>query len=90
VAESAPAPTAAEPVAAVVLDEADPQAVAMGYVADASRVDTAKHANFVAGSRCDNCSLYQGQAGTENGPCPIYGGKLVAAGGWCSVWAKKA
>jgi hypothetical protein len=89
-AEPAPAPAAAEPTAAVVLDETDPQAVALGYVADASRVDTAKHPNFVAGSRCDNCSLYQGQAGAESGACPIYGGKLVASAGWCSAWAKKA
>jgi len=89
---AAPAPMPAPPSAGplTMLDENDPQAVALGYVADASQVDTAKHANFVAGSQCSNCALYQGQPGDAQGPCTIFGGKVVAAAGWCTTWARRA
>ncbi len=95
---AAPAPMpAAEPAAApaspvgtgTILDEAGPTAVALGYVADASQVDKAKHANFVEGSNCANCALYQGAAGSEAGPCPLFAGKQVAAKGWCASYVKK-
>jgi len=70
--------------------EGDPQAVALGYVSDASKVDKAKHANYVDGSMCGSCALYQGKAGDATGPCPIFGGKAVSAKGWCTSYAKKA
>ena len=37
------------------LDIHDPAAVALGYVENASQVDTKKFPQFVAGSNCDNC-----------------------------------
>jgi High potential iron-sulfur protein len=87
-APAAPAgPTATGPM---VDSAADPTAQALGYVNDASKVDKAKYANFVAGSACSNCALYQGQAGAEAGPCPLFAGKQVSAKGWCSSYAKKA
>ena len=49
----------------------DPQAVALGYVADASKVDKAKYPKFVAGSHCGNCALYQGAAGSAAGACAL-------------------
>ncbi len=73
-----------------VLDEKDPQAVALGYVADAARVPKAKYPNYAAGQVCSNCQFYQGKAGSAMGPCPLYGGKQVSAKGWCSAYAKKA
>lgn len=75
---------------APVLDEKDAQAVALGYVADASKVNKAKYANYAAGQACANCQFYQGKAGAAMGPCPLYGGKQVSAKGWCSAYAKKA
>ena len=75
---------------APVLDEKDPQAVALGYVADASKANKAKYPNYAAGQACANCQFYQGKAGSTMGPCPLYGGKQVAAKGWCSAYAKKA
>ena len=72
-----------------MVDEADATAVALGYVADAARVDTAKYPNFVAGSQCANCALYQGAAGSEAGPCPLFAGKQVSAKGWCASHVKK-
>jgi len=80
------------PVAATgpLVDEKDPAAVGLGYVANASNVDKAKYPQFVAGSNCANCALYQGVAGSTQGGCPLFAGKQVMAKGWCSAWAKKA
>ncbi|MEO8524596.1 MAG: high-potential iron-sulfur protein [Caldimonas sp.] len=82
--------TAREALAdAPVLDEKDPQAVALGYVADAARVNKAKYASYAPGQMCSTCQLFQGSAATALAPCPLYGGKKVAAKGWCSAYAKK-
>lgn len=72
-----------------MVDEKDPMAVSLGYVADASKVDKAKYPKHVAGQACGNCALYQGKAGAAAGPCPIFQGKQVSAKGWCSAYAKK-
>ena len=72
------------------VDEKDPQAVALGYVADAKRVDVKKYPKFAAGQNCANCALYQGKAADKAGGCPLFAAKVVAAAGWCSAWVKKA
>ena len=72
------------------LDPKDPQAAALGYVADASKVDKAKFPKFAAGQDCASCQLYQGKPGEASGPCPLCAGKTVAAKGWCSAFVKKA
>jgi anaerobic selenocysteine-containing dehydrogenase len=76
--------------AQALVDEKDGQAAALGYVADAKRVDTKKYPKFAAGQNCSNCALYQGKAADKAGGCPLFGSKQVAAAGWCSAWAKKA
>nr|WP_260464043.1 high-potential iron-sulfur protein [Burkholderia sp. Bp8963] len=75
--------------AAPVLSENDPTALALGYKADASKVDKAKFSRYQSGQTCANCQLYQGAAGSEMGPCSTYGGKLVFAKGWCNAYVKK-
>jgi len=85
-ASSAPAPAAST----AMVDEKDPQAQALGYLADATLVDTAKHKAFVAGSQCAACAQYQGKPGETTGPCTIFQGKQVAAKGWCSAFVRKA
>jgi High potential iron-sulfur protein len=47
---------------AAALTEADPQAVALGYKADASKVDKAKYPQYAAGAQCSGCNFYQGKA----------------------------
>lgn len=74
---------------APVLDEKDPQAVALGYVADAARVNKAKYPAYAVGQNCAACQFYQGRPDSPMAPCPLYGGKRVAAKGWCSAYAKK-
>ncbi len=70
--------------------ESDPTAAALGYKADAGKVDKSKQPKYAAGSNCANCSLYQGKPGATAGGCAIFPGKQVAAKGWCSAWVKKA
>jgi len=74
---------------APVLSEADPQAVALGYKADATKVDAAKYPQHVAAQVCGGCNFFQGKAGVAQAPCQLFAGKQVSAKGWCSGWAKK-
>ena len=71
------------------LDEKDPQSLALGYVADATKADTKKFPKYAPGQVCTNCALYQGKASDAWGGCPLFAGKQVAGKGWCSAWAKK-
>jgi hypothetical protein len=73
-----------------MLDEADPTAKSLGYVADAKKADAKKYKQWAAGNVCSNCQLYTGKANEAAGPCSIFPGKQVAAKGWCSAWVKKA
>jgi High potential iron-sulfur protein len=72
------------------LDEKDPQAVALGYVADTTKADQKKFPKHTKDQKCSNCALYQGKATDAAGGCPLFGTKQVAGPGWCSAWAKKA
>ena len=72
------------------VDPKDPQAAALGYVADAGKADKAKFPKYAAGQNCAGCQLYQGKAGDAAGPCAIFAGKKVEAKGWCSAYVKKA
>lgn len=76
--------------AAPALTEADPQAAALGYKADASKVDKAKYPQHAATQLCSGCNFYQGKAADAMAPCTLFAGKQVAGKGWCSAWAKKA
>jgi hypothetical protein len=67
------------------LDVKDSAAAALGYVEDATQVDSKKFPTYVKGSRCDNCLLLQGTTGAYR-PCNLFPGKLVSASGWCSGW----
>jgi len=72
------------------LAETDPQAVALGYKADTTKVDAKKFPKHAATQNCANCALFQAKAGDKTGGCPLFAGKSVTANGWCSAWAKKA
>ena len=72
----------------------EPLAQAMGYVHDASQVDTAKFPKRAgdAGATqfCNNCALFAGEADAEWAPCSICQNRLVAGVGWCNAWVAKA
>ena len=86
---AAAAATARTATAADTLKETDPAASALGYKADATKVDKAKSPSYVAGAKCSNCALFQAKATDATGPCAAFGGKLVAGSGWCAAYAKK-
>jgi hypothetical protein len=71
------------------LDPNDPTAKALGFVSDATKVDTKTHATFKAGQKCGTCAQYQGKPGDASAACTIFAGKSVPDGGWCQVWAQK-
>jgi hypothetical protein len=75
---------------AAAVSETDPTASALGYKADATKVDQAKFPKYAPPAACGNCSLYQGKAGAPDGPCAIFQGKLVSAAGWCSAYTAKS
>jgi hypothetical protein len=72
-----------------MLDEKAPNAQALAYVADNSRVDAARYPNFKPEQRCANCALFQAPPGAQAGGCPLFAGYQVAAAGWCSAWARR-
>jgi hypothetical protein len=75
---------------ATKVDPKDPQAAALGFVADATEADKAKYPKYAAGQSCGGCQLYQGKPGDAAGPCAIFGGKQVSSKSWCSAYTKKA
>jgi hypothetical protein len=83
---AARAARAAEAAQTAKVDVHDPQAVALGYVENASQVDTKKYPQYAPGSNCDNCLQLQGKPGNNYRPCTLFPGKLVAVAGWCSGW----
>ena len=76
-------------MAADMVAETDPQAGALGYKAESSKVDAKKYPTHAATQNCGNCALFQGKAGDKAGMCPLFAGKQVAAAAWCSAYAKK-
>jgi hypothetical protein len=90
VAATGAAFTTQRALAQAKLDEKDPQAVALGYAADSSKVDSKKYPKHAAAQLCNNCALWQSKPTDALGNCPLFAGKQVEAKGWCSAWAKKA
>ncbi|MET0543465.1 MAG: high-potential iron-sulfur protein [Variovorax sp.] len=76
--------------AAAPVTESDPQAAALGFKTDTTKVDQAKYPNHNATQMCNGCQLYQGKPADAAGPCALFAGKVVAGKGWCSAWVKKA
>jgi hypothetical protein len=72
------------------VDEKDPQAAALGYVADTTKADKKKYPKHTPDQKCGNCQLYTGKPKDATGPCSLFAGKHVTANGWCSAWVKKA
>ena len=76
--------------AASMVSETDPQSVALGYKADATKVDKTKYPKYAAGQNCGTCALFQGIRTNTAGGCPLFAGKQVSTKAWCSAYSKKA
>lgn len=72
------------------LDEKDPQAVALSYVADSAKADAKKFPKPDNAQLCNGCALWQSRPADVTGNCALFAGKPVSAKGWCSAWSKKA
>jgi len=90
VAAGSAALAATRAMAQAKVEESDPQAKALDYKADSTKVDTKKYPKHAATDKCGTCALYQGKAGDAAGGCPLFAGKVVGVNAWCSAWAKKA
>ncbi len=73
-----------------LLQEDNPTARQLGYVADAARADRQRFPQFAPGQSCRNCALYGGEAQDAQGGCQLFYGVEVKAAGWCSAWKPKA
>ncbi len=71
------------------LDPASPQAKALAYVHDTSKVDQKANPMHKPDQRCNNCIHWQAKPTDPWGGCGIFPGRSVAGPGWCKVWAKK-
>lgn len=90
VAVASTAVIASQAMAQAMVNEKDPQAAALGYVADTTKVDAKKYPKHAAVQKCLNCQLYTGKPADASGGCALFAGKQVAANGWCSAYVKKA
>lgn len=90
VAAGTSAVMASQAMAQAKVDPKDPQAVALGYVADTTKADGKKYPKHENAQKCSNCQLYQGKAADAWGGCSLFAGKQVAGAGWCSAYVKKA
>lgn len=70
------------------LDPKDPQAVTLGFVLAASKVDAAANPMYVSGQNCANCMQFLGDRSGTRGGCVLFAGKSIPAQGWCKVWRK--
>lgn len=70
--------------------EDDPQAQALGYKTDGTKVDIKKHSNYAASQSCSGCALFQGKSADNTASCTLFDNKLVSSKGWCGAWTKKA
>lgn len=78
-----------------LLDENSPQAKALNYKADSSKIVdktlmTERQGVQFKSQKCSNCGLYTGKPGEKQGPCAVFPGKMVSSNGWCTSWNKKA
>jgi len=71
---------------AVMLDESDPQALALGYHADGTKTDRVRFPNYARGDQCSGCTQFQTLVGESVGACKLFPDKRVAATGWCSAY----
>ena len=80
---------AAAAAPAKALDVNNPQAKALGYILDTTKVDAKANPMHKPDQHCGNCLHYQGKATDPVAPCAIFQGQTVVNKGWCKVWAKK-
>ena len=64
-------------------------AVALGFVADASGLDPRVQPAYTPGSRCADCFFFQGRRSNDAAPCTVFAGYRVPAAGWCREFSPR-
>lgn len=81
------------PAGTNAVPETDAVASALGYKADASKVDFARYPQRKKPESknqfCKNCALFT-PANKSWGKCQMITSGLVNANGWCGSWSKKS
>lgn len=76
-----------------LLKESDPTATALGYNANADKVDVKKWTKKAGpdgkSQNCSGCMFYTG-IDKKVGKCQIFPNNTVSANAWCNSWSKKA
>jgi hypothetical protein len=80
----------------VMVSAKDPQAVSLGYNANATKVDTKKWPKRAgaegAKQFCYDCQFFQAKTANPKAeaaaPCQIFMGKGVNSKGWCNTWTQ--
>jgi len=72
------------------LQETDPEAVAVGYKQDHTKIDKARFPKKAANDHCTLCKAFMGKPGDAWANCALVDEKLVNANGWCSSYVLKA
>ena len=73
-----------------LLDPTDPVAQSLGFVPDASKVETNADPTFKPGQHCGVCLQYQGKSSDATAGCGIYAGHSVPSRGWCRAFAQRS
>jgi hypothetical protein len=71
------------------LDPKDPQAKALNFSTDTTKVDAAANPSHKPDQTCANCAQFVAAAGAATGGCNLFPGKSVPKDGWCKAWVKK-
>lgn len=76
---------AAGPVNRTLLAETEPAAKAIGYIANAAKVDSAAYPGYRRGQSCITCDFVELTSARQRG-CTLVPDRLVMAAGWCKLW----
>lgn len=71
-----------------LLDEREPAARNIGYVANAREVDVKTNPGYRRGQSCATCTFIDFGTARHRG-CSLVPGRLVEAAGWCRLWKLK-
>lgn len=69
------------------VDELGPFAAAMGYRADAGRVDKNRFKDVPSHQRCLSCANFRSKGKDSSGLCVMFQ-QQASPSGWCSAWSK--
>jgi hypothetical protein len=68
-----------------LLEESEPAAKAIGYVANARMVDEKANPGYKRSQTCATCAFIKFGTGRQRA-CTVVADRLVESAGWCKLW----